>query len=147
MVKNVMGLKFLVFLGFLAIIAGCSNKDDEVKALKEELAQTQDELNTWKERNQAMSIELRDSKASQRDLGTQLTSADDVSKTIEERLQIYSRQITNLQTQIQQLNSTITEQQNIITEQQAIIDDQEAALQELLDSTTGTGTNVQTPYY
>lgn len=144
MVKNVTILKFLVVLSFLAIITGCGNKNDEAKALKQELAKTQDELSTWKRRCEALSVELKTTKASQRDLGTQLGNVDDVSKTIEERLQSYAQQITLFQTQIQQLNNTITEQESIITEQEAIIADQEAALQEL---TGGVTNQTQTPYY
>ncbi len=142
MVKNVTGLKILVILSFLAVFAGCGNKEDEVQTLKQELAKTREELRICQRNFEAVSLDLKNSKASQRNLGTQLGSVDDVSKTLEERLQFYNQQITIFQTQIQQLNTTITEQESIITEQEAIIADQEAALLEL----TG-GVTEQTPYY
>lgn len=135
MVKNEIGLKFLVVLSFLAIITGCSNKNDEVKTLKAELAKTQEELQSWQRKYEAISLDLRDAKTTQRNLGTQLGNVDDTSKSIEDRLQIYTQQITILQTKIQQLSSTITEQEAIITEQEGIIADQEAALQEFTDTT------------
>ncbi len=142
MVKNITGLKLFVVVCFLAVIAGCGNKEDEVKILKQELAKTQNELKSLQRKYEAASLDLRSAKSSQRDLGTQLGNVDDVSKTIEERLQIYAQQITIFQTQIQQLNTTIAEQENIILEQEAIIADQEDALLEL----TG-GITEQTPYY
>lgn len=136
MIKNEIGLKFLVVLSFLAIITGCSNKKDDVKTLKEELAKTQEELQTWQRKYEAISLDLKDAKASQRDLGTKLGNVDDTSKTIEERLQFYAQQVTNLQAQVQELNATINEQEAIITEQEGIIADQEAALQEFTDTTS-----------
>ena len=133
MVKNVMGLSFLVVLMFLASITGCSNKD-EVNALKEELAKTKDELQHWQNRYDAISTDLRNAKASQRNLGTQLNNAGDASKTVEEQLLIYQQQVTTLAAQVQQLTSAVNEQDTIIKNQDAIIAEQEAALQEFLDA-------------
>ncbi|MBN2591309.1 MAG: hypothetical protein JXA96_15700 [Sedimentisphaerales bacterium] len=142
MVKHAIGLKFLVVLSFLAIIAGCSKNNDEVESLKKQLTKTQEDLDYWQGRYDALAADLRNAKASQRNLGTQLNSVDGVSQSIEEQLQIYAQQITNFQVQIQQLNTVVTEQEAIINEQEAIIIDQEAALQELMGGITD-----QTPYY
>ena len=134
MVKNVMGLIFLVVLMFLAAITGCGNKD-EVSAIKEELKKTQEDLDYWKGRYDAVSADLKIAKASQRNLGTQLNSAGDASKTIEEQLYAYQQQAASLQAQVNQLNTTVTEQEAIINEQDNIIAEQEAALQEFMDMT------------
>ena len=136
MVKNLMGLNFLVVLMFLASITGCGNKNDETKALKDELAKTKEELQYWQGRYEAISTDLRNAKASQRDLGTQLNNAGDASKTIEEQLYAYQQQVTNLTAQVQQLTAAVNEQESIINDQESIISEQEAALQEFLDSTT-----------
>ena len=133
MVKNVMGLSFLVVLMFLAAITGCSKKDD-LSAIKEELKKTQEDLDYWKGRYDAVSTDLRNAKASQRDLGTQLNSAGDASKTIEEQLYAYQQQVTTLAAQVQQLTNAVNEQDTIIKNQDAIIAEQEAALQEFLDA-------------
>ncbi len=134
MVKNVMGLNFLVVLMFLAAMTGCGNKD-EVNAIKEELAKTQDELRSCQKRYEAVSADLKIAKASQRNLGTQLDNVDDTSKTIQEQLNIYAQQVVTLTAQVNQLNTTITEQEAIINEQDNIIAEQEAALQEFTDMT------------
>ena len=142
MFKNEIGLKLLVVLSFFAIIAGCSKNNDEVESLKKQLAETQDELVYWQNRYDAMSIDLKNARSNQRNLGTQLDSVGDVSQSIEEQLQIYQQQFSNLQVEIQRLNAVITEQEAIIDEQESIIIEQENALQEFLG-----GVTEETPYY
>ena len=141
MVKNVIGLKFLVVLCFLAIIAGCSKKVDS-GVIEEELAKTQEDLEYWKGRYEAISMDLRNAKSSQRDLGTQLNTVGDATQTTEQQLQVYAQQLVNLQAQVQQLNAVVTEQENIILEQETIISEQEAALEEFIG-----GVTEETPYY
>ena len=104
--------------------------------------ETQEQLDHWKNRYDAMSVDLRTARSNQRNLDTQLDSVGNVSQSIEEQLQIYNQQINNLQVQIQQLNSVITEQEAIINEQESIIIEQENALQEFLGNVTE-----QEPYY
>jgi len=142
MLKKIIGLKILLVLSFLAIMTGCSNKEDEVKTLKAELAQTQKELQELQGRYEAMSADIMRTKTSKKDLETQLNSAGNTSQSIEEQLYMYAQQVTMLQQQVQTLNNTIAEQENIILEQEDIIAEQEAALQEFIGSTTE-----ETPYY
>ena len=129
MLKNVMKLGFFVFLFFMAVQTGCSKKD-EVKELKEQLAQAQSQAEDWKKRYEAVSMDYAKSKAQRRDLRTNLNSmvdsVDMTSKTAEQQIYIYQQQVVDLQTQIQDLNS-------YVDQQDAIIADQEAAIQEFVN--------------
>jgi chromosome segregation ATPase len=129
MSKNLVKLEVLVILVFIAALAGCSKKD-EIKALKEQLAKTQDDLEYWKGAYDAVSQDYKRAKAARRDLGTRLDTAVDsvdiVSQSAEQQINAYVQQITDLQAQIQDLNT-------FIDQQDAIIAEQEAALQEFMD--------------
>ncbi|MEJ2647495.1 MAG: hypothetical protein P8016_03675 [Sedimentisphaerales bacterium] len=139
MFHNLVKLEVLVILVFIAVLAGCSKKD-EIQALKDQLAKTQDDLQYWKGAYDAVSQDLKRARAARRDLGTRLNTAVDsvdmVSQSAEEQLTAYAQQVADLQAQIQDLNT-------FIDQQDAIISEQESALQEFMDM-VGQPTGVQT---
>ncbi len=131
MVENKMKLKFLVMLAFIVALTGCSKKD-EIKALKEQLTRTQDELDRWKRRYDAQSEDLKNARAARRSLGNQLDTVKDDAYSITQEIQAqYANQveyIAYLESEIQQRDATIQDQEDIIAQQ-------EAAFQEFMDMT------------
>ncbi len=129
MLKNVMKLGFFVLLAFTAALAGCAKKGD-VAALKDQLAESQKNVDYWKGKYDALSMDYAKSKAQRRDLKTNLNSvvdtADMSTKTAEQQIYLYQQQVADLQAQIQDLNS-------YVDQQDAIIADQEAAFQEFMN--------------
>ncbi|MBN2591845.1 MAG: hypothetical protein JXA96_18400 [Sedimentisphaerales bacterium] len=133
MFRNIISFKCMVILTLLVSMAGCSDKN-EVESLKKELAKTQTDLDYWQGRYDAVCLDLRNIKASHRNLDTRLDDVDSSARTIEEQLYSAQQVIQELQIEIENRDATILEMELIIS-------DQEAALQEFLDmlgqTTTG----------
>ncbi|MBN1973946.1 MAG: hypothetical protein JW787_09935 [Sedimentisphaerales bacterium] len=132
MFKKVMSLRFLIILTMIAAVAGCDNKKGEIQELKTQLAKTQKELDYWQGRYDALCADYKGVKADRRSLG-------DVSKTAEEQLYAYAKEIIRLQAENQELNA-------FVAEQEAIIADQEAALQQFIDSVDQTSVEQAVSY-
>ncbi len=118
MAKNIINLKLIAVLLFVALLAGCSKKD-EIKALRQQLEDTQKDLEYWKGAYEAVSADMRNLKATRRNLNTQLF---DSAKSAEEQISIL---------------------QQIVIEQLQIISDQEAQLNEFMNM-VGVTTDGQT---
>ena len=129
MFRSKISFKGIVILALLSSIAGCSDKNNEdIEAIKKELAKTQEDLNYWQGRYEAVCMDLRNAKAAHRNLDTRLDNVDSNAKTTEEQLYLAQQIIQELQLEIENRNATITEME-------LIIGDQEAALQEFLGMT------------
>lgn len=125
MANGMISIKLITALLLVAFLTGCSKKENEIKALKQQLTEQQKNLDYWQGAYEAVSADYRDVKAMRRNLNTQLNTFADSTKSAEEQLNIYAQLIINLQLQIQDLNT-------VVSEQQQIIDQQEADLQEFM---------------
>ena len=141
MFKNLIKLEFLAFI---AALTGCSKKD-EIQALKEQLAKTQDDLQYYKGAYEAACQDNKRLRAASRDLGTRLGTAVDsvdmVSQSAEEQINAYVQQITNLQAQIQDLNTFIEQQDAIIAEQEAALQEFQNMLDQPIDAQAQSNTS------
>ncbi len=125
MLRKLISFTSVVILALLISMTGCDNKDD-TEALKKELSDTQGELNDLQRKYEAVCLDIRNIKASRRNLGTMLSDIDSSAKTTEEQLAL-AQQI------IEQLQYEILSRDETIQQMQLIINDQETALQEFLD--------------
>ncbi len=114
MAKNIINLKLIAVLLFVALLAGCSKKD-EIKALKQQLEDVQKDSEYWKGAYEAVSADMRNLKATRRNLNTQL---NDTAKSAEERIAI--------------LEQIVIEQQQIMVQQEAEL----AKFEEMVGVTT-----------